>query len=90
VARQLGRRRWILGLGEGAAELQAKVFERLPGRIVTRDNLRSLEVDSVCSEDGLEALGIRPTSLEAVAPAMLARAGRESYYQSLRVVAGRG
>lgn len=90
VARQLGRRRWILGLGEGAAELQAKVFERLPGRILTRDNLRSLEVDSVCSEDGLEALGIRPTSLEAVAPAMLARAGRESYYQSLRVVAGRG
>ena len=89
VARKLGRRRWIVGLGEGGARLQARVLARMPGQLLTPDNLQSMSVDSVCTDNGLESLGIHPTSLEAVAPAYLARTGRESYYQSLRVLAGR-
>jgi len=56
-----------------------KVFafflELLPSPMLTRDQLRSMEVDNVVSEagNGLEKLGITPTPMEAVVPGYLAR-----------------
>jgi NADH dehydrogenase len=56
-----------------------KVFafflELLPKPMLTRDQLRSMEVDNVVSEagNGLEKLGIVPTPIEAVVPGYLAR-----------------
>jgi hypothetical protein len=47
--------------------LQAWVLEHLPGRkLMSRDNLRSLQVDAVASSrfPTLQALGITPASIE--------------------------
>ncbi|HET7176868.1 MAG TPA: complex I NDUFA9 subunit family protein [Gammaproteobacteria bacterium] len=66
-----GNRRLILGLPRPAAWLQAALMEWMPGKPFSLDNYRSLTVDSVSTEDGLGALGIQATPLEAVAPTYL-------------------
>ena len=68
---RLGRRVRVLGLGDRLSRLQGLVFQHLPGRPFTLDNYRSLQVDSVCSRDGLGELGIRPTDIDAVVPTYL-------------------
>lgn len=64
VALATGQRRWIVNLPDWAARLQARIMERLPGRIFTMDNYRSLGVPGVCRQNGCEALGISPRSLQ--------------------------
>ncbi|MGF1528068.1 MAG: complex I NDUFA9 subunit family protein [Candidatus Competibacterales bacterium] len=66
IGRLSGRRRLIVGLPDGLAKLQAMVFERLPGQLLTSDNLKSLALDSVCQQNGFEALGIIPVSAETI------------------------
>jgi NADH dehydrogenase len=39
----------------------------VPGRPFSSDNYRSLTIDSVCTEDGLAKLGIKPQSMVASA-----------------------
>jgi len=57
--------------------LQAEVCEHLPGKPFSRDNWRSLQADSVVrGEDGLAQLGIVPTLLTSIVPALLAPARR--------------
>lgn len=71
TAKRIGRRVQVVPLGERLARLQAKVFEHLPGKPFTTDNLLSLQVDSVCTENGLRALGIKATDIETVVPGYL-------------------
>jgi len=68
-----GHRRLIVGLPEALAYLQAWSMEFLPGPLLTRDNLRSMQVPSVC--DCEFPFGIQPVALEVAAPAWLAPAG---------------
>jgi uncharacterized protein YbjT (DUF2867 family) len=63
IALATGRRRWIIGLPDWAARLQARIMERLPGKIFTMDNYRSLGVPSICRSNGCAELGIKPRSL---------------------------
>jgi NADH dehydrogenase len=70
VCRITGRRRLVLGLGERLSYLQARMLELSPVKLMTRDNLRSMQVPSVC--DGAFPFGIEPAALEAVAPRWLA------------------
>jgi len=75
IARHTGRRKLIIGLSDRASRIQAEVLGRLPGKPFTIDNYRSLQVASVCDdENGLLALGIEPTDMDAVVPRILARA----------------
>ena len=72
VAREAGLGRHIIGLPRWLGHLQAALLEFVPGKPFTRDNWRSLQVDSVCKGGpGLAELGITPTSLSLVAPAYL-------------------
>jgi uncharacterized protein YbjT (DUF2867 family) len=80
TARLLGLRRLILGLPDWAARLQANVLEYAPGKPFSRDNYRSLQRDSVCTEGAPSC----PTSLEAIAPAYLGDAEHQSRMQRLR------
>ena len=82
-----GRRRLVVGLGKGLSGLQASVMERLPGKLLTRDNVQSMSVPSV-SGDPLP-FGIAPTSMEAVAPLYLAHAAPRERYGVLRHKANR-
>jgi NADH dehydrogenase len=71
AARTLGLKRWVLGLGDFSSRMQARLLQHLPGKPFTMDNYQSLQTDSVCRENGLEALGIDPTPLEAIVPEYL-------------------
>ena len=82
-----GRRRLVVGLGKGLSGMQASVMERLPGKLLTRDNVDSMSVPSV-SGDPLP-FGIAPTSMEAVAPLYLAHAAPRERYGMLRHKANR-
>jgi NADH dehydrogenase len=63
VAKLTGHRRWIVGLPDFAARLQALAMDFVPGRPFSTDNYRSLTIDSVCAEDGFARLGIQPQSM---------------------------
>jgi NADH dehydrogenase len=63
VAKLTVRRRWIIGLPDPLARMQALVMDFVPGRPFSSDNYRSLTIDSVCTEDGFAKLGIKPQSM---------------------------
>ena len=67
------RKRCLVSVPYGLAELQARFLELLPVPPLTRDQVKLLKVDNVVSPDalGLADLGITPTALEAVLPTYL-------------------
>ncbi len=73
TARASGRRRFVVPLPDALGYVQARIGEWLPGKPISRDNFRSLKLDSVSNEDGLAALGIVATPIEAVMPPLLRR-----------------
>lgn len=87
VGRITGRQRPILGLNRALSYCQAYAMEWLPVKLMTRDNLRSMEVDSV--SDSVFPFGIKPRALEAVAPMWLATRTPRARYQRFRNAAGR-
>ena len=69
-----GHRRAVLPLPDAVGRLQATLMEWLPGKtLMSRDNLNSMQVDNVAApgQAGLEALGITPQPLMAIAPGYL-------------------
>ena len=66
-----GRHRLVLGLPAGLSYLQAWFLEHAPGRLMTRDNYRSMQVPNVCPAGCAFPFGLEPQPLEAVAPAYL-------------------
>jgi NADH dehydrogenase len=77
-----GRRRLVFGLPDGLGYLQAWMMEWLPVKLMTRDNLRSMRVPSVCGDPF--PYGIRPQAMEALAPSWLAPSGPRERYPQLR------
>ncbi len=76
ILRETGRTsRLLLTIPPGLARLQAAVLERLPGRMLTRDQLLMLERDNVVAQGrpGLAELGITPTPLDLIVPSYLSR-----------------
>jgi uncharacterized protein YbjT (DUF2867 family) len=89
VAKMTHRRRWIMGLPNFAGRLQAFVMNFVPGRPFSSDNYRSLEVDSVCSEDGFSKLAIKPQSMAASARLFLGAQEDNARLSQNRAAAGR-
>ncbi|HET9651513.1 MAG TPA: complex I NDUFA9 subunit family protein [Usitatibacter sp.] len=85
----VGRKPRIMPLSDSLSNLQAAVFEHLPGKVLTRDNLRSLSVDNVCGCPFPEIFGFKPTALEAVAPEYLSGQTPRARYARFRYFAGR-
>ena len=80
-----GWRRLVVPLPGWASKMQANVFEFVPGKPFSRDNFKSLSLDSVCPEGGT-----CPTYVEAVVPHYLGDENRQHRLQELRRAAGRG
>ena len=74
-----GRKRLLLPLPFGLAQLQAWFLQFLPRPPLTPDQVKLLKSDNVVSDEAkregrtLEALGIQPVAMEAVAPTYLWR-----------------
>jgi NADH dehydrogenase len=69
-----GHPRPVVGLPPVLGRLQALLMELAPGpRLMSRDNLDSMKVNNVASGKlpGLDALGISPSALGAIAPSYL-------------------
>lgn len=85
VLHATGRKRLLLPLLLGVVRIEAFFLEMLPKPLVTRDQMRSMEVDNVVSAgNGLETLGISPTPMEAVVPRYLARFRRPGLQAGLQ------
>jgi uncharacterized protein YbjT (DUF2867 family) len=89
VGELTGYKRPILPLGRGLSRLQARVLEWLPGPLMSRDNLASMERDNVCDGGFPAKFGFAPTALEAVAPGYLATDAVKSRYDEFRSQSGR-
>ncbi|MDH5632532.1 MAG: complex I NDUFA9 subunit family protein [Gammaproteobacteria bacterium] len=93
IADELGYRTRIIPLGRLLSRMQAELFEWMPPpfnryKPFSVDNYRSLTVDSVCNSGFPEVLGIKPVSLEAMAPTWLGKTVCD-LYSCYRVEAGR-
>ena len=84
IASCLDRRRLIIGLPDSLSALQARIFEWVPGKPFSVDNLKSLGVDSISSENGLQHFGIMPRSMESIVPDLLRGKDQNSYFSRLR------
>jgi uncharacterized protein YbjT (DUF2867 family) len=82
VCAMTGRRRAIVGLSDRLSYLQAGIMEKLPGKLMTRDNYRSMQMPNFCS--GSFPFGIQPQAVEATASAYLAPSGPRERYPQLR------
>ena len=89
VAKLTGQRRWIVGLPDFAARIQALLMDFVPGRPFSSDNYRSLTIDSVCTEDGFARLGIKPQSMVASARQYLGALEDNARLSQIRASAGR-
>ncbi|HEY3300879.1 MAG TPA: complex I NDUFA9 subunit family protein [Methylophilaceae bacterium] len=89
VADTLGVKRQIIGLGDGLSYLQAFFMELLPVKLMTRDNVRSMEVDSTSKAAFPAIFGFQPICLEAVVPQYLVDDTYRAKYQLFRGLSGR-
>ena len=93
AGRWAGHERPQIALPAWAGRWQAALLERLPGEpMMSRDNIDSMRVPNVASGTvpGLQALGIAPTALEAVAPNYLGERHGLPALDRWRAGAGRG
>jgi hypothetical protein len=80
---EIGRRRWLVGVPFGLAELQAKLMSVLPNPPLTPDQVELLKRDNIVSSGAmtLASLGITPTPAEAILPTYLDRFRRGGWYE---------
>jgi uncharacterized protein YbjT (DUF2867 family) len=79
----------ILGLGDRLSYAQAFIMEWLPGQLMSRDNVRSMEIPSVSAAPFPAIFDINPTALEAVAPEYLVNRTPRGAYDRFRSSAAR-
>ena len=83
-----GARKTIKDLSEFWALMQAGLLSLAPSPMLSPDNLRSMEVDSVAPEATMP-YGLVPTAMEAVAPTYLLGVAIKRQLDTFRLKAGR-
>lgn len=89
VMQLLNLQRPIIGLGDKLSMLQGLMMELLPVQLMSRDNVRSLSVDSVSAQPIAPELGVTLKPLEAVLPEYILNATPRGAYDGFRSAAGR-
>ena len=82
--RALKIKRIIIPLNNFLSQVQARVFEKLPGKLFTMDNYQSLQIDS-CSDKGFKG----SSSLEDIVPQYLNIKYKQERFEKLRKKSGR-
>jgi NADH dehydrogenase len=89
VMTTLGVRRPVIALNDTLSYLQAFFMELLPIRLLSRDNVRSMALESVAQLPMSATLGVQASSLEAVVPEYLADKTQRGAYDRYRSLAAR-
>jgi uncharacterized protein YbjT (DUF2867 family) len=89
VMNTLHIQRPIIGLGDKLSYAQAFMMECLPIKLMSRDNIRSMELDSVSARPFPAIFGVVPTALEAVIPEYLVDETPRGAYDRFRRFAAR-
>jgi NADH dehydrogenase len=89
VMNTLHIQRPIIGLGDKLSYAQAFMMEWLPVKLMSRDNIRSMELDSVSTKPFPAIFGVVPTALEAVIPEYLVDETPRGAYDRFRRFAAR-
>ncbi|OGV78034.1 MAG: epimerase [Methylotenera sp. RIFCSPLOWO2_02_FULL_45_14] len=89
VMHTLGLQRPIIGLNDTLSYAQAYMMELLPIKLMSRDNVCSMEIDSISQQPIPAILGIEPTALEAVIPDYLVDKTPRGAYDRFRSAAAR-
>ena len=76
-------------VGVVVSMLQARVMEWLPGPLMSRDNILSMQKDNVCGCDFPTRFAFAPAALEAVAPEYLSVTAVRSRFDVYRAQSGR-
>ena len=84
AAQLTGHRPWIFGLPPSLSNAQAWVLEHMPGKLLTRDNLLSMRIDSVSDVSAVALLGGPPRALEDTVPEYFGGRGRNERYTQYR------
>ncbi len=87
--RCIGVRRLIVGLNDSLSQLQAKIMGRLPGKLLTLDNYRTMRTANVCNGPLSPDFQLKLTPMESIVPSYLGRKNRQVRYMSYREWAGR-
>jgi NADH dehydrogenase len=89
TARMLGTKRLVLPLSQGLSEAMAKVMQYAPGTPLTPDNVKSMQLDSVCTENGFAVFDMTPQSVQCIMPAALQNRTSRGQYGRYRKSANR-
>jgi len=87
TAKIIACKRKIISLSDGLSELTARIMELVPGKPLTRDNLASMKVDSICKDSFPALFDIEPSSIEAIVPGYLSADSEGEYFDRLRELA---
>ncbi len=80
----------VIPLNNMFSTIQASLLEFVPGKPFSKDNLRSLKNDSVCSKHpGLTELGIKPTTMNEIVPKYLSSNTYKDRFAHYRNTSGR-
>lgn len=89
VMEVLGKTRPIIGLNNTLSMAQASAMQLSPIPLITRDNIRSMQVDNVCEDAIASELNVAPTALDVIAPEYLLFSSPRASYDAFRSAAGR-
>ena len=80
----------IIPLNPLLSSIQAGLLEFVPGKPLSRDNLRSLRNNSICSElPGLQVLEIKATAMNEIIPSYLTKRRYKDRFAHYRNTSGR-
>jgi NADH dehydrogenase len=89
IMQTLGVHKPILGLNDALSYAQAFLMECLPIKLMSRDNIRSMQQDSVSDQAFPEWLDLRPSALETIMPQYLIDQTPRGAYDRFRRKAAR-
>jgi NADH dehydrogenase len=89
VMNTLQIQRPIIGLNDPLSYAQAFMMELLPIKLMSRDNIRSMEVDSVSEQAFPAVFNLTPTAVETVIPQYLVDQTPRGAYDGFRSAAAR-
>lgn len=89
VMKTIHVQRPIIGLSLRMSLLQGSFMQLLPIKLISRDNVKSMQVDNVCQQPMANELRVVPTDMFAVISGYLVKNNPRGAYDHFRAAAGR-